>query len=589
MNANDHEKRLDEYIDALNAGRQAPPLAEDAELIDLFATASDIQRLRLAEPRPDDVPSRLAAALERELRADPTHATRRIESTDMSRLRDASSNGTIRPPEDRGVAYGLPQRPDRGRQLVQFALAAVAFIIVGIILAQIIGGGTDEPSSAVGTDPEATATTDVVAPDATETATSPTLVPLATPSVSAPDGLPTPDASGLYRLATFDEARELTPFELVEPTDLPSTLELAGILLSTDPNTNAINMVTAEYRHLKLGGDFHFVQTSLVCNDADMQVGMVDAVNDDIEIGGKSIRRTLGTTIAGLPLANYYWQSGDICYAVTAALRDGIDEELVESLVAVIPLPESDGGAEPTEPAVVIEPAFATMWVSPDYVTCEDEVIARGMGFEPGTTVVIYGGPLLGDNFGPVTDDIPVSDNGAFEARVDLSRLIGECGGADIQMDGVSFTLGAETGSSLKEPFDGPSALAVVKFTHNVPDSVKHRVVAPSCGTEVQRAETDRGPAVGPSEESRACFVEAVEAGVRTEFVSFQPTIEGAMLKTIYRSLGDGIVEVIYDTSNDQFGNQGWSVASCTGATLADEREQFAIHLIGCGEPTAIE
>ena len=75
MNANDHDraKRLDEYIDALNAGRPAPQVADDADLADLFATARDLHRLRAAEPERDDVPSRLAAALERELRANPTH------------------------------------------------------------------------------------------------------------------------------------------------------------------------------------------------------------------------------------------------------------------------------------------------------------------------------------------------------------------------------------------------------------------------------------------------------------------------------------------------------------------------------------
>ena len=50
MNVNDHDraKRLDEYIDALNAGRPVPQVADDAELADLFATARDLHRLRAA-------------------------------------------------------------------------------------------------------------------------------------------------------------------------------------------------------------------------------------------------------------------------------------------------------------------------------------------------------------------------------------------------------------------------------------------------------------------------------------------------------------------------------------------------------------
>ena len=587
MNANDHDKetQLDEYIDALNAGRPAPQLTDDAELAELFATARDLHRLRAAESARDDVPSRLAAALVRELRANPTHNTRRSESHDTSLFRDASSNGTLRPPEDASAIYAASRRPERARQWTQFAVAAVAFIIVGVILAQIIGSGTDEPSGAVGTDPAKTPTTQMAVLDVTATALSTTPTPTTwateTPVEDSGSAIPTPDETGSYSVMTFEQARELTPFELIEPDTVPQGLTLEGILLNTELDMSTpgsfqagpVDLVTAFYQNSQ-SGSVQFWQTTRGCNDP----GMVSAVHDDIEIDGRAIRRTLGTNVGGDPLAHYRWQSGEMCYTVFAMLKDGVNEELLAALVASIPLADTEVVPTPAGPQPTTEPVPGetrpVLTLTMDYVTCGDTVEAYGEDFEPGSTVNIYFGGLIGDSFAPLVEGWQVNEDGTFSLSLDYGRFIGECNGGSEEREGSQYKVFAETGTNLSKDgvnVEGPSAVAVLTFSRNVPEVVKQREGLPSCGTEVQRNESLLGPGAGPDQAARECFVSAVERGEPVEFISHRPTIEGDYVTTIYRAGGDVGVEVFYDNTRDRFGSGDWTTATCSGPTLSDE------------------
>jgi len=600
---NDNEKQLDEFIDALNADKPASHLTGDAELVELFATARDLHSLRAAEPQTDDVPSRLTAALERELRAKPTHGTRRIESNDMSQFRDTSSDGTLRPPEGTGSTDGLPQRPERARQLVQLALAAVAFVVVGVVLAQIIGGGTgDEPGGAVGTDLEGTVTVEIAAPDATATLLSMTPTPTTwateTPVADSGSALPTPDVSGAYSVLTFEEARELTQFELIEPDPIPQELTLEGIHLTTELDMSTpgsfqagpVDLVTAYYQNSQ-SGSVQFWQTTRDCNDP----GTVNAVHDDIEVDGRAVRRTLGTNIDGLPLASYRWQSGDVCHTVFAALRDGVDEDILTALVASIPALSIEAeptwaGPQPTTAPTASE-VRAVLSLAPDYVTCDDNVLAYGEDFEPGTTVVIYFGGPIGDNFAPIVEEWPVSEDGTFSLALDHSRFIGECNGGSEEREGNQYKLIAETGTSLTNAginAEGPSAVAVMTFSRGVPAGVKHRVRLPSCGTEIQRNETILGSGSGPDQAARTCFARAVESGALAEFISYQQTIEDDIVTTIYNSLGKQDVDVIVDGTQDRFGSGTWQRSTCVWGEMSN-LEPYAFHFEYCGEPVTIE
>lgn len=462
MNANDHDrdhaKRLDEYIDALNAGRPAPQVADDADLADLFTTARDLHRLRAAEPVRDDVPSRLAAALERKLRANPKHGTRRIESNDMSQFRDASSDGSLRPPEDLRHDYAIPHRPERVRQWAQFAVAAVAFILIGVVLAQIIGSGSGDEPGGVG---------------------------------SGPSGSPTPQVS-------------------------PTTTD--GLMLP-----------------------------------------------DDASILPPDFSTTVTATIAG-----------------PTATPDRSDAQATSSIA---PVADPTWTSEATPTAPPIAPEFATLSVSPDYVTCESEVVARGTGFAPGTTVVIYGGPLFGDNFGPVSDDIPVAENGGFELVIDIGRIFAQCRGAEIDQEGSRYALGAETGSTLtKNDFEGPSAMTAITFSSTVPDALQDRPRLPSCGTEVIRTETDFTPQGESDVQARECFAAAVSAGSPAEFASYVQNSDFAIETTIYRVIDAGTVEILSDsTTRDR-----WEQYTCTGIMLPDAAP-YQFQFETCGGTVAIE
>jgi hypothetical protein len=378
----------------------------------------------------------------------------------MSLLRDASSNGAIRPPEGNAAPYAVPHRPERGRQLLQFFAAVAAFVIVGVVLTQIIGGQHGkEPDGSFGADPGDTPTEQVAVP--------------ADPATRTPEPTPSSSAASL----------DVTP-SAVEPT------------------------------------------------------------------------ATLGEAVPDPT------------------------EEVTESV-------------EPTATPDPDSPRAALLRLSPDYATCEDTVIAYGSSFEPGSTITIYGGQLIGDNFAPVVDEHPVGEDGSFEVELDLSRLISECGGGSPEPEGSRFRLVASTGSSLSKDgvdVDGPSATTVLTFSREVPDSVKHRMQYQYCGVEVMLNGTILREAGEPDRVARECFTQAVRiGGYAAEFVSHRQTVEGDLVTTIYRTPGDGSVEEIVDSTGVRFGGGGWTTTACTGASLAGEDEGYLIQLTGCGEPVVIE
>jgi hypothetical protein len=256
----------------------------------------------------------------------------------------------------------------------------------------------------------------------------------------------------------------------------------------------------------------------------------------------------------------------------------------------------TEGVNESVEPSVTPPPATplaALLRLSLDYATCEDTVVAYGSGFEPGSAITIHGGQLIGDNFAPVVDEHPVGDDGSFEVELDLSRLISECGGGSSEPEGSRYRLAASTGSSLSKDgvdIDGPSAMTVLTFSREVPESVKHRMQYQYCGVEVMLSGTMLREAGEPDRLARECFTQAVRiGGYAAEFVSHRLTTEGDLVTTIYRTSGDGSVEEIVDSTGARFGGGGWTTTACMGASLAGEDFGYLIQLTGCGEPVTIE
>jgi hypothetical protein len=256
-------------------------------------------------------------------------------------------------------------------------------------------------------------------------------------------------------------------------------------------------------------------------------------------------------------------------------------------LMPTPPVEPSPTGSETTAgPATDV----ATFTLTPDYGTCEDTIVARGQGFEPGSTVAFYGGPFPGDLFGEVADDAIVDSLGAFEVEIDLGRMIWECRGGEPTHEGQQFTVGASTqvNDTKGGEFRDPGAVAMFTFSRDVPQAVKARAVLPPCGTEIQRVETGLGPAIGPDQAMRACLLSAYQAGKPVEFISHRPSIEGNYITTIYRVLGPGEIEVLIDSTRDPFGAGRWEQSQCAGLSLAADGS-LELELEGCSEALPVE
>ena len=81
------------------------------------------------------------------------------------------------------------------------------------------------------------------------------------------------------------------------------------------------------------------------------------------------------------------------------------------------------------------------------------------------------------------------------------------------------------------------------------PAAVVNRSPLPFCGVE-----QGAGPAVTVNAEVRGCFLGAYRDGTGAEYASIQMTIEGDPIATIMRTLSGGGVELLIDSTQDQYG-----------------------------------
>jgi Domain of unknown function (DUF4362) len=83
-----------------------------------------------------------------------------------------------------------------------------------------------------------------------------------------------------------------------------------------------------------------------------------------------------------------------------------------------------------------------------------------------------------------------------------------------------------------------------------------------------------------------ACLLDAVDAGQRGELVYVEFTVEGDPITHYLRVLGRDDVEVITDTTADEFGRQGWRVRQCSGLSLT---EDGALEGVACDAGSPLE
>jgi hypothetical protein len=117
--------------------------------------------------------------------------------------------------------------------------------------------------------------------------------------------------------------------------------------------------------------------------------------------------------------------------------------------------------------------------------------------------------------------------------------------------------------------------------TPDTPAAVIDRSPLPFCGVE-----QGTGPAVTVNAEVRGCFLGAYREGTGAEYASIQMTIEGDPIATIMRTLPGGGVQLLIDSTQDQYGEDHWRQITCR-AVVIDPRNVFGPDQ--CDEGTVIQ
>jgi hypothetical protein len=116
--------------------------------------------------------------------------------------------------------------------------------------------------------------------------------------------------------------------------------------------------------------------------------------------------------------------------------------------------------------------------------------------------------------------------------------------------------------------------------TPETPAAVVNRSPLPFCGVE-----QGAGPGVTVNAEVRGCFLGAYRDRAGAEYASIQMTIEGDPIATIMRTLPGGEVELLIDSTQDQYGEAQWRRITCRTIRI-DSRNVFGPD--GCDEGTLI-
>ena len=110
----------------------------------------------------------------------------------------------------------------------------------------------------------------------------------------------------------------------------------------------------------------------------------------------------------------------------------------------------------------------------------------------------------------------------------------------------------------------------------------------PSCGWELVEL-TPEGQTFDA--DARSCLWEAYEAGDEAEMISTSMSVEGTVVREIYRVLDTGEIEFIVDWSHD-LGARPWQLMRCTGLEQRADDELTGAILFdptGCDDPEEIE
>ena len=145
--------------------------------------------------------------------------------------------------------------------------------------------------------------------------------------------LPTPDAEGVYRDLTVEQARAIVPFGLVFPTKLPDPLAQEGIQVIESPPVRTggrVYQVTAYYKAVASGDTFQYLQSNQTPSDGSAS----DAT--PTEIAGTSVSTTTLTRPDGSAIVTWEWTDGEVFRQVAASVKDDAAKATAERLVMAI-------------------------------------------------------------------------------------------------------------------------------------------------------------------------------------------------------------------------------------------------------------
>lgn len=284
------------------------------------------------------------------------------------------------------------------QQWLQFALAAIGFVTVGVVLALIFGSARDDQPA---TQPGVTSSPSATATVAPSTAT--------TGRQDSP-ALPTPDEMGMYRGVTLEQAQAIVPFEIVMPNRVPDGLEPPSItVIDAGPIATGGRSYQIQV-FFELSGDesprksVQFLQMS----PASGSPNLPGAETTTTTINGIDVSRTTGTNVGGASLLAYWWENDGIGYQFIAAPEGDLTPGLVEDLMLstlVPPAPTAEEQSALLEqeraemmPFPVPDTCAADDWTGPDFRVRRSDAAAYfldGDGLTLGTT---HGVLFAGEN-----------------------------------------------------------------------------------------------------------------------------------------------------------------------------------------------
>lgn len=164
------------------------------------------------------------------------------------------------------------------------------------------------------------------------------------------EGTPGPEATqpaneGIFFDLSFEEANELTDFDLREPEEVPEDIEFQTITAFASPEATGEQLseeattVTMSYtqptsEEMPQGLPLEFTQTS----EMDMTEGLPEeAEQESVSIEDRDVTRVTLSQQGGEEIVAYMWQDGDIYFSLAAVMGPELEESTLESIVASVP------------------------------------------------------------------------------------------------------------------------------------------------------------------------------------------------------------------------------------------------------------